>query len=333
MLIAGFCETLRPMRNSRSSLLALLILVPGLGACTKTATTEPTQTPEPSESAGPVDPDEHAFFDGEGNPAQLDAFIESLADVDFVGFGEMHYHDVGSRIELAVLEGMAAQERPVALAMEFFEADQQAALDRYLAGEIDEATFREQTKRDDKYDSSHRPLIEFAKQHGIPVIAANAPRRLVTGYRKAGGKDYPGYLAGLSEEDRALMPQSSVPPDDAFKTRFMDLMGSKRGPAFYPSMCLWNDAMAESAAKFRDSHPEHRILLVVGGFHVAAHLGTVTQFQNRRPDDSVKVLMMAPIEGPMQFSDENRGEGDLVLEVRMPPPPEDAPGVEEHDAS
>ena len=55
--------------------------------------------------------------------------------------------------------------------------------------------------------------------------------------------------------------------------------------------------MAESAADFREQNPEHRILLVVGGFHVAAHLGTVTQFQNRRPDDSVKVLLMSPAEG------------------------------------
>lgn len=320
--------------HGNAILLSLSLLGPmSLGGCTKAATSPQTHAPDETPTAAPVDPDEHAFFDGEGNPVELAAFIEQLADVDFVGFGELHYHDVGSRVELEVLEGMAAQQRPVALAMEFFEADTQAALDQYLAGEIDEATFREQTKRDDKYDTSHRPLIEFAKANSIPVIAANAPRRLVTGYRKAGGKDYPGYLEGLSEEERGFMPSSSVPPDDEFKRRFMDLMGPKRGPAFYPSMCLWNDAMAESAAEFRQANPEHRVLLVVGGFHVARHLGTVTQFTNRRPDDEVRVLMMAPTEGPMNFSDDDRGEGDLVLKVRMPPPPADPPRVEGHDAS
>jgi uncharacterized iron-regulated protein len=316
------------MRSPGSWVLSTLLLLPAtLGGCTKPSTGESTT---PDDAAAAVDPSEHAFFDGEGNPAELATFIAGLADV---GFGELHYHDIGSRVELEVLRGMAGQERPVALAMEFFEADHQAALDEYLGGDIDEATFRERTKRDDKYETSHRPLIEFAKEHQIPVIAANAPRHLVTGYRKAGGKDYAGYLASLPEEDRALMPRTSVPPDDDFKRRFMDLMGPKRGPAFYPSMCLWNDAMAESAADFREAHPEHRILLVVGGFHVAKHLGTVTQYQNRRPDDSVRVLMMAPVEGPMTFSEGDRDESDLVLKVRMPPPPKGAPSVEEHDAS
>jgi uncharacterized iron-regulated protein len=277
--------------------------------------TQPTQTPEP-EQITPVDPEAHTFFDGEGNPADLDSFIASLANIDFVGFGELHHHVIGSRVQLAVLEGMAAHERPVALAMEFFEADQQPALDAYLAGSIDEATFREQTKRDDNYELSHRPLIEFAKRNGIPVIAANAPRALVTAYRKSGAASYADYLASLSEQERALLPRSSVPPDDEFKARFMKTMGPERGPAFYPAMALWNDAMAESSADFRETHPEHRILLIVGVYHVAKHLGVVTQYRERRPEDSVRVLTMAPVEGAMVFDEANRSEGDLILQVR-----------------
>lgn len=275
--------------------------------------TQRTQTPE--QPAVP-DPDEHAFFDGEGKPSDLDSFIASLADVDFVGFGELHHHPVGSRVELAMLEGMAAQARPVALAMEFFEADQQPALDEYLSGAIDEPTFRERTKRDDNYERSHRPLIEFAKQNNIPVIAANAPRPLVTRYRESGAATYADYLASLSDQDRALLPRTSVPPDDEFKARFLKTMGPHRGPAFYPAMALWNDAMAESTADFRAEHPEHRILLIAGVYHVAAHLGVITQYSARRPEDSVRVLSMMPVEGAIVFDALNRGEGDLVLLVR-----------------
>jgi uncharacterized iron-regulated protein len=272
-----------------------------------------TQTPE--QPAAP-DPEAHALFDGEGNPSGLDSFIASLADVDFVGFGELHHHPVGSRIELAVLEGMAAHPRPVALAMEFFEADHQPALDEYLSGAIDESTFRERTKRDDNYEQSHRPLIEFAKRNDIPVIAANAPRPLVTRYRESGAETYADYLASLSDHERALLPRTSVPPDDEFKTRFMKTMGPHRGPGYYPAMALWNDAMAESTADFRAEHPEHRILLIAGVYHVAAHLGVITQYSARRPSDSVRVLSMMPVEGAMVFADEMRGEGDLVVLVR-----------------
>lgn len=302
------------MRNA-SMIVSVLL---GLTAC-KTDGETTVQPQAQVDAAADVDYGEHAFYDADGDDATLDEFVLSVADVDFVAFGELHYHEVGSRVELELLEAMAAQERPVALAMEFFEADTQATLDDYLAGNIDEAEFRDKTKRDDKYDESHRPLIEFCKQHGIPVIAANAPRPLVSGYRKSDATSYEDYLAGLDEEQRAQLPKSSVPPDDEFKARFMELMGPDRGPRFYKSMCLWNDAMAESAANFRAEHPEHRVLLIVGGFHVAAHLGTMTEYLARRPDDSTAVLLMDVQDGgPMAFSEDERGEGDLILKVRVP---------------
>lgn len=294
---------------SASRIAAAGLLLALGGAC------KPSGTASPATNGAAVDRKEHAFFDGEGKPVELAGFIAGLADVDLVGFGEFHNHAVGSEVELAVLTGMAAQARPVALAMEFFEADQQAALDEYLAGASDESDFRRRTRRDAKYDDSHRPLIEFARAHGIPVIAANAPRALVTAYRKS-GQPYQAWLATRSEAERAALPASSIPPDDEFKARFLATMGPERGRAFYPSMCLWNDAMAEAAAEFRATHPEHRVLLVVGGYHVARHLGVVTQYLARRPGEVVKVLLMSLAEGPMAFAAADRGEGDVILKVR-----------------
>ena len=94
---------------------------------------------------------------------------------------------------------------------------------------------------------------------------------------------------------------------------FMALMGPKRGPAFWKSMALWNDAMAESVASFRAAHPQHRVLLTVGQFHVAARLGTITAYLERRPSDRVAVATM--IAGASAFAEDDRDEGDLVIKV------------------
>jgi uncharacterized iron-regulated protein len=314
-------HTPRPMRPCDSRLL-LVVLVGLSAAC---ATSGRVAARRASDAGTRVDSGEHAFFTADGATTNFAAVLAGVADVDLVAFGELHDHAVGSRQELALLTGMAAQPRPVALAMEFFEADHQAALDQYLAGAIDEPTFRTRTDRDARYDASHRPLIELCKQRRIPVIAANAPRRLVTGYRKSGAPSYEAYLSSLSAADRGYMPRSSVPPDDEFKVRFMKFMGPIRGPAYYRSMALWNDAMAESIADFRVAHPEHRVLLVVGGFHVAGRLGAVTQYLARRPGDRVSVLLMQPTEGPMRLPAEEYGEGDVVLKVRLAERPATAP--------
>ena len=262
-----------------------------------------------------VDPTARAIYDGAGEPSSLEAFVADLDGADLVAFGELHFHPVSAELELALLEALAADERPVILAMEFFEADQQADLDRYLSGEIDEATFRERTHRDERYATSHRPLIEFCKAHGIRVLAANAPRRLVRGFRTS-GKPYADYLAGLSAEDRALLPRTYDPQDHEFERRFLEFMGPKRGPAFYPAMALWNEAMAEAMADAREEDPSARVLLVVGGFHVAAHLGTVTSYTRRRPDDRVRVLLMLGAKGTsLELEPDERGEGDLLVKV------------------
>jgi uncharacterized iron-regulated protein len=301
-------------RGGGRALLVALALASAPACAGKAKSGEATS---PARDAPAVDPEEHAFFAADGGAGSLEAFLVAVAEVDFVAIGELHYHPVGSRVELAVLEGMAAQGRPVALAMEFFERDTQAAVDAYLAGEIDRAALIERTARDERYAATHGPLIDLCKARGIPVIAANAPRPLVTAYRKSGIDAYDAWLATLSDADRALLPRSSVVRDDAFARRFLDFMGPKRGPAFLKSMVLWNDAMAEAAADFRETHPEHRVLLVVGGFHVAGKIGLITSYLERRPGDRAAVLLMDQVEeGPLEFAADDAGEADLLLKVR-----------------
>ena len=58
-----------------------------------------------------------------------------------------------------------------------FERDVQDILDAYLKGKISEKKFLKQARPWPNYLEDYRPLIEFAKKKGMPVIAANLPRR------------------------------------------------------------------------------------------------------------------------------------------------------------
>ena len=194
---------------------------------------------------------------------------------------------------------------------------------KYLAGEIEEADFLKKTRQGRAYPKSHRPLIEYCKANGIPVIAANAPRPLVSGYRKSDAESYTAYLEGLSEEERAALPRSTTTPDDPYKARFMKFMGPKRGPAFFRSQALWDDAMGEAVADFRDANPEHQVLLIIGGFHVTGRLGTITKFLQRRPDDTVHVTVMDVVANPAApLTPDQAKSGDALLLVRAPKQPQ-----------
>src|SRR5690349_6575043 len=168
-----FC---RPcMRRELLSTLPFLVL----GACRSTpAPQTPTRAEQPwsaPELARCV-----SVRDGRtGARLSFEEFLDRLAGQDAVFLGETHIDETTHRVELGVYEGLLAR-RPgaVVLAMEMFERDVQPALDAYLRGETDEATFRSRARPWGNYDTAYRPLIERAKAGALPVVASNFPAPL-----------------------------------------------------------------------------------------------------------------------------------------------------------
>jgi len=321
------------MRHLPWSVATLSLLFSGCACCTPCCPPcEAVRLPEPTPPTAvpevPKAPRAYAFYDGkDGTPTSLDAFLAASKDADLVAFGEMHGHPIGADMELKMLRGMAAGTRPVALAMEFFERDVQVALDAYLAGTSTEAEFLKVARQGPAYPVTHRPLIEYAKEHHLAVIAANGPRRLVTDYRKS-EKPYADYLAGLSAADRGFLPAETSLATGPYLEKFTKLMGGDRGAKLIKAQSLWDDSMADAIAMHRASHPDARVMLVVGGFHVSGHLGTITKFAMRRPNDRVVVLVMSQSEPPaLAFDPDDKGEGDVILAVPPPPAPKPAPAV------
>lgn len=309
-----------------------VVLVPALGACACPRRCPPAPrlaraaAPAPASPApAAVRPAERpparaeAWYLGDGTPTDLEGALAAVSDADLIAFGELHGHPAGAAAQLALLRRLAADGRPVALAMEFFERDTQAVLDAYLRGEVPSEQLRKEARLGPDYPHTHGPLIDFCRERGIPVIAANAPRRLVTAYRKSGA-DFEAFRGAQPDGDRAWLPRETSVLEDAYRERFLALMGPERGPAFFRSQSLWDDAMAEAVADFRAARPAHRVLLIVGGFHVAHGEGTLTKYRLRRGKDEVRILLMSPAPAPasdLAFLPADLGSADVVLKVRM----------------
>ncbi len=172
-------------------------------------------------------------YDGRtGRPISLPAVARRAAGADVILFGEEHSDAVCNALEAELLTELARPPRRTALAMEFFEADTQAALDAYLAGRLDEAAFRKQARQNRAYVLAHRPLIEYCRAADIPVIAANAPRRLVRAFRLS-EQEYDEWRATVEAEDRRWIPVHSTYLPGAYEERFLDMM-SGHGPEGAP---------------------------------------------------------------------------------------------------
>lgn len=249
-----------------------------------------------------------------------DALARLATGADVIAFGELHGHPEGAQAELELWRAVAAaaDDRPGVLALEFFEKDTQADLDAHLMGMLSEADLAKRARQGDAYAKTHGPLVAEAKAKRSPVIAANAPRRLVSAYRKQSAP-YDMWKASLPEADRAFLPRATAEAQGPYRDKFLALMGPERGPAFFKAQSLWDDAMAESVADVRTAQPTARVLLVVGGFHVEGRLGTLAKLAARRPADKIALVQMVTSkDAALALPPDQRGRADLVLVVPEP---------------
>jgi len=248
---------------------------------------------------------------------------------DAVLFGESHDDPICNALEAQLYADMLASGR-AALVMEFFERDAQAALDDYLAGRISEAAFTESARTSRGYALSHRPLVEMARAAEMPVVAANAPRRLVRDYRES-EKDYAAFFAGLPADDQRWLPPQNELLTGPYRDAFVGMMEGhgaatstpSTAPAkpgvkpedFYRAQMLWDEAMAESLAATRARDPGAAALLVVGSFHVANAGGLARKFAARRPDDrALIVIYRSGDDGDLAFDEaSDLNCGDYVI--------------------
>lgn len=204
--------------------------------------------------------------------------------------------------------------------MEQFEADVQGPLDMYLLGAIDEAEFLEYSRPWGNYPEHYKPLVEFAKERGYPVIAANIPRPLARrvsrgGLETIGGESYAPWHVWVDEpEYYALFARAMGRPEaDASD------VGLQR---WFAAQCVKDEKMAESIAGVLAGieGPRPLVVHVCGKFHSDKHLGTVSRLARRRPElDIAVVSMKSDSKLRRDLSDDERSRGESMWLVKPQP--------------
>lgn len=235
----------------------------------------------------------------------LETMTAELARADAAFLGEFHDDPGTHRLQLAILEGAARRrDGKVVLAMEMFERDVQARIDAYLAGEITEAEFLASSRPWNNYPTDYRPMVEFAKAQGWPVVAGNIPRRLASQVARRGL----AAVDSLSADDRALMATENSCPRDAYWRRFQDVMGDMSGHGMqlspeqleqmvwrtYEAQCVKDEAMGEAVALAMSTH-NTLVIHPNGAFHSDYRLGTVARVKRRAPKADLKVVTFTPV--------------------------------------
>jgi hypothetical protein len=233
----------------------------------------------------------------------------------------------------------------VALSLEFFQRDTQPVLDEYLAGLISEKSFTSDARPWPRYETDYRPLIEFSKEAGIDVIAANAPRRYASRVTREGRES----LLDLPEHAFQFLPPLPYgKASDAYRNQWIQVIsevmeeeGRKcgipveqlaaegeeaqaRAPAGshgnmgnqMDSQVLWDASMGYWISQYLHDNPEALVLHMVGGFHVERGTGTPEHLEAYRPGTVRLIVSMQPVEDVEVFEPAPEGEwGDFVIQT------------------
>ena len=136
-------------------------------------------------AASPIfspDAQHYRVFDTEGRPATIDQILNHCENVQVVFWGEEHNDAVGHALQALFFQHLITRystTRQVALSLEMFERDTQVVLNEYLSGLITESHFLRSSRPWSNYSQDYKPLVLLAKDHHLPVLAANAPQRYV----------------------------------------------------------------------------------------------------------------------------------------------------------
>jgi len=206
-----------------------------------------------------------------GDAVAFDAFIGQLAEQPVVFIGERHDRYADHLLELEIICRLHQRNPDVAIGMEVFQRPYQQALDDYVAGRAGTSELLERSEYYQRWRFDYRlyaPILAYARDQGIPVVALNVPTEITRKVARHG-------IGSLSAAERTRVPARIEAADSAYRARlyrvFTQHPGFKRRNFgyFLDSQLLWDEGMAASAARYTKAHPGRRLIVIVGGGHLA----------------------------------------------------------------
>jgi len=222
----------------------------------------------------------------------LSQIIPELKKARAVVVGESHTYYHHHLAQLEVIKRLAAENPHLAIGLEMFQQPFQPFLDEYIAGDMDETTLLEKTEYFKRWKYDYRlyaPILRYAREHRIPLIALNIDRDITTRAGEVG-------IGALNDRDKSHIPAHMDRDVPGYEERIHPIFDQHAGSSkrsfehFMDVQLLWDEGMAERAAEYLNQHPESAMVILAGAGHVAYRTGIPARLQRRIPGKIVTIL-------------------------------------------
>lgn len=241
-------------------------------------------------------------------------FPEMLSDLRTsraVFIGEIHNIPAHHQLQLEVIKGLHNSGVKIAIALEMFRAESQQGLDMWVNGNMGlmefMALYRDNwTLPWETYDS----IFLFARNNRIPLIAMNAPDRIMK-------KVYRQGFEALSAEDRRYLPSGVTCSVDKPYMNFVrrNFVWHTTDETAFTYFCeaqlLRNKMMAHHISQYLDRNPSSQVVVVTGVGH-AMRRGIPDELEEINP---VKVKILMPHLDELAAESLQKGDADYLTKL------------------
>jgi len=200
----------------------------------------------------------------------LEDVIGKIGDRRVIFVGEIHTEYSHHVMQYEIIRRLYELNGSIVIAMEMFQEPFQEWLDRYIAGETDEAEFLKKTEYFDRWQfdyNLYRDILQFARANRIPVIALNLKKEIIEKVSKEG-------IDALTDEEYALIPQDIDMTDRDYRESMKEVFnshamrGRKDFDNFFQAQILWDETMAHNVAKALEKYPDSQVVVLAGNGHL-----------------------------------------------------------------
>jgi uncharacterized iron-regulated protein len=222
----------------------------------------------------------------------LSQIVTQVANSRVVFVGETHTRYDHHLVQLEVLKHLYQKSPKLALGVEWFQQPFQQHLDDYIAGRISEKEMLHLTDYFNRWNYDYRlyqPIIQYARDNGIPVIALNASRELMSALSHSGFDNLPDDL-------KQQLPDDYDWSDKAYEQRLREIFElhpeyQGKFEDFLRGQLTWDESMAERAADYLRANPDHRMLILAGSGHISYGSGIPNRLQRRFNVEQSSILV------------------------------------------
>ncbi len=229
----------------------------------------------------PVSGSAHILDLHQGEHVPLEAVVEDLQKKSLVFVGELHGREGHHRAQLQIIQALHEAGKPIAVGVEMMRQEDQAILDRWVAGEISEEEFIPIFNRSWSMWPSYRPIFLYAREQKIPMIGLNISREVTRQVARQG-------FGSLTEQQLGELPEGiRCDVDERYMAFIRRALGQHGHDEitfrnFCEAQMLWDSVMAQNLLDYLEKNPERTVVTLAGNAH-AWKYGIPEQVNRQRP--------------------------------------------------